>query len=579
MANRPSLPTRNFSFTDYTINTPNSPHPGTYLDSNYDSGFTYLAGVDIWIASIISDTGALKSNVVFKDNVDPALYAEWEIDLLASVQPSVDEAASSAATAQISETNTAASAAAASDDADTAVVAALAAGVSETDAANSAGLASTNAIAAASSAAAAVVSASDSEGDAAAAAISEQASFLWAEFMDGPVKAEGSGSGQPAVGDGYYSARWWANYAEIKSNLPGKIVEETYQIDGIGNIWTDTNLMDFSGQTSDGSTCVNIGEGTSYVFAHSGNLYKYTGPPNVCIGVGGTYTVLDGDMVQTSTTIHNGLTDRDAIDAHPILAITGLIAALAAKSDVGHLHDSTELPNAGWVEKAGDTMQGHLTMEDAKALVMEGVGGVEKGRMYIGKDKATGTVDEVLLASASSGARVNATSIHLDAPVVRMSVVGAAPADNVVVAGLTGTGDAILGYSTPTPDDHGNLSGRSAADSHPQSAITGLLDAIKNASRVEYNTSAVAFSVLVDQIRTQFYRVTAPVLVTIPAGLVQGEQFTVQCVDAGVTFTAPTYAIEQPSSKLVQPFEAYSSITFTCVTSTVLSVTGDLADA
>jgi len=128
---------------------------------------------------------------------------------------------------------------------------------------------------------------------------------------------------------------------------------------------------------------------------------------------------------------------------------------------------------------------------------------------------------------------------------------------------------------------HEDLVGRDAADAHPQSAVTGLEQAIIDASRVNINLMAVSGNISVNQTRAQYYHVTAAaVAVSVIAGLQEGEQFTVLCLaDTTINVDASYTTVNLPTTKVLQPFEAHSSITITCIDATTLDISGDLADA
>jgi hypothetical protein len=75
-----------------------------------------------------------------------------------------------------------------------------------------------------------------------------------------------------------------------------------------------------------------------------------------------TWVALGGQWVQVSTqtvTDHAEFGDVNALDAHPVSAITGLDAQLALKADVTHSHGSTYMkvtvnPAAPANPKVGD---------------------------------------------------------------------------------------------------------------------------------------------------------------------------------------------------------------------------------
>ncbi len=120
--------------------------------------------------------------------------------------------------------------------------------------------------------------------------------------------------------------------------------------------------------------------------------------------------------------------------------------------------------------------------------------------------------------------------------------------------------------------------GRTDPDSHPQAAITGLPQALIDATRVAVTETAVSISVAVNQPQAQWIAVTANlVVITVPAGLAVGEQFSVTGRSDTTFAVDASYTLEMPATKLLQPFEDGSSLTFTNTTN-FLIVTGDMAD-
>ncbi|RLA39754.1 MAG: hypothetical protein DRR06_18620, partial [Gammaproteobacteria bacterium] len=349
MATKPTAPVRSYSFTSNSTNNPSSQQPGNELDTTYDSIINWSTPFGDWVSTVLTDTGAFKPGVVDQQAVDPAVFAQWEQDMEAAAQPYVDSAAASAGAAALSETNAANSEAGVAADASAASTSASNASTSETNAENSANYAGSQANNAETSYIYANLRAGDANSDAQAAQLSEQAAFLWAEHMAGPVKADGNGNPQPEVGDGYYSARWWANYAERRvSEGAGAVHQEFYTTNIINQTVPFTvNNTDFTGQNDQPDSFIPMDSGTSYIFVVEDRLYMYIGPrTNTSIGVGGSYATVDTDFQQVGVYNHEDLAGRDEPDSHPTSAITGLEDFMA-----GHDHSEaqiTDLDRTRW---------------------------------------------------------------------------------------------------------------------------------------------------------------------------------------------------------------------------------------
>jgi hypothetical protein len=87
---------------------------------------------------------------------------------------------------------------------------------------------------------------------------------------------------------------------------------------------------------------------------------------------------------------HNALASRDASDAHPIAAITGLQAALNGKSATGHTHTVAQITNAGTAAtRDAGTAPGNVPVLDAEGKLVAGVlptSGVPSGLIMLSSD-------------------------------------------------------------------------------------------------------------------------------------------------------------------------------------------------
>ena len=140
---------------------------------------------------------------------------------------------------------------------------------------------------------------------------------------------------------------------------------------------------------------------------------------------------------------HAALLDRDAANAHPQAAITGLEPALAAKAAVGHTH-------AGAYDPAGAA---------------------------------------VTAVSAHEGAHPH-TQLHTHANAAALAGITAAGSSGQYLGADGGYHDVPTGGSGGTTA-HNDLTGRDAADAHPQSAVTGLSTALAAKAALDHTHAAL----------------------------------------------------------------------------------------
>lgn len=135
--------------------------------------------------------------------------------------------------------------------------------------------------------------------------------------------------------------RWFVGGAPGNSSGPGfyyyydgswsyiggaEVVTYGAVIPGTGNVWDDVNAYDFTGHPYASGSCLAILPNAIVTFGHNGISYLYEGPRDVCIGLGGDYATVQDDYAPLGTGDHSILINRDAADAHPMSAVTGLMA-------------------------------------------------------------------------------------------------------------------------------------------------------------------------------------------------------------------------------------------------------------
>lgn len=113
---------------------------------------------------------------------------------------------------------------------------------------------------------------------------------------------------------------------------------------GSGDVASDVNATDFTGQSPIVGQAADIGVNAIANFIHKGVSYQYVGPKPVTVGVGGSYVTVLADYAAQGTSDHALLTNRTAADQHSIAAITGLVAEQAAQ-DAATAQVQTNLTN------------------------------------------------------------------------------------------------------------------------------------------------------------------------------------------------------------------------------------------
>jgi hypothetical protein len=205
----PSPPVRQYSFTSFQTNNPTAPPPGDRMDAEYDRANASITSTITWANTSLNTNGTIRDGVVGKNQLAPGLFDDVADDIIADVQPMVDEANSYASSAFSSASQSAASASSAAGHSAAAQGAAGTANTASTSAQASASTANGAATAAQNSASAAANSANHASGDAALAEDWGLVARDWAEHMPDTIPPN-TLAVMGVTGD-HWSSRWWAN--------------------------------------------------------------------------------------------------------------------------------------------------------------------------------------------------------------------------------------------------------------------------------------------------------------------------------------------------------------------------------
>lgn len=205
----PPVYTRDYSFTQHSIDQPQVPQPGDKLDQQFDDIATCIAAYGTAVDGITNEDGSLADGIVGMSQLAPGLFDEIVTDAEAQLQPLVDQAETSARGAQTYADDARFWAGEAQKQADRAEAAA-----STTEGvADAAITAATDAEDAASRA---ELDANRAENASSTADAAMQQSLMhmedsqkWAEYLAGPVQPAPPGWPE-AIDGGMWSAKWWA---------------------------------------------------------------------------------------------------------------------------------------------------------------------------------------------------------------------------------------------------------------------------------------------------------------------------------------------------------------------------------
>lgn len=217
----PADPTRAYSFTDHSTNYPTTPQPGDRLDEEIDRSNEAIADLKAFVRQVIADDGTIKPGLVGDDQLDTSIGDQIVADTEAAVQPLVDSATSSAASALdsknaafTSKNQAAASATLASGYATDANASKIAAATSESNALTYRNTAQTHATNA-------LNSANTATGASADALNYAELAQLWSEYLQGNNSIPSGQLAAMGVTGAHWSARFWALQAAIYAAAAG----------------------------------------------------------------------------------------------------------------------------------------------------------------------------------------------------------------------------------------------------------------------------------------------------------------------------------------------------------------------
>ena len=203
-------PKKGYSFKDHTRTNPTKPLPGDRLDTELGRIYTALESVHQYITQTIAPDGSIKGNRIKKENIKSDVLDFWVEQIQDKIKTQLESAENAEKNTQhwlLQCKEALTLALQARDDARKANSLSL----SDTALAKEAKDQALGSRQRAETAfQQAEIRAQDAETAAASARISEDMAYRWAEKLDGPVFTPSGGTPQD---DGFYSARYWANYA------------------------------------------------------------------------------------------------------------------------------------------------------------------------------------------------------------------------------------------------------------------------------------------------------------------------------------------------------------------------------
>ena len=343
LAAQPAPPSRLYSFTGWQASNPTAPPPGDRMDADYDNTNTALTQTLPKAATSLNTDGTLKAGSVGQSQMVSGLFDDIAQDIIAEVQPLVDQANGSAASALAASTPAQSSATAA----DRSNTAAAGAATTATAAADTATAAQSAAQGYAGTAQAAATNASNADnhatGEAALAQDYADVTQAWAEHM--PDTIPPNILAVMGVTGSHWSSRWWANQAGINARGGGAYVGAAPPGDTLAPLWWDNASGQLFIQYSDGNS-------TQWVSANSVTADQL----QAAIGSVNVANVLDygakGD----------GTTDDTA-------AIQAVLNAYAGKATVFIPWTPTSLQD----QQADDTGQHHSLLLHGKLFALSGL--------------------------------------------------------------------------------------------------------------------------------------------------------------------------------------------------------------
>lgn len=200
-----------------------------------------------------------------------------------------------------------------------------------------------------------------------------------------------------------------------------------------GNISQSVNAMDWTGHLHADGTALYIRNEDVVSFGHETDaIYRWVGPKEVQLGVGGDYISTEDDYQITGTVDHRVLTERDALDSHPIGAITGLITEQARQDQDLTDHENAYNPHqkVNWIYPyvLGDTYHEDDMVNDGGWLEIANKTTIERAapqpvgeQSWIVPDAPIYT-DEQYLGGVQVGVRITNLSLAYQITKVRVWV-------------------------------------------------------------------------------------------------------------------------------------------------------------
>lgn len=212
----PPLPpdvTRQYSFTDHSVNAPSTPQPGDRLDAEFDRTNSAVNQITDFLEQTFDAEGNLLPGSVTLDRIDPHAVADIQARVTPGLQPFVDRAQTAAAGAEVERIDAEDAAEEAMGHAEDAASAAATARAANQQAQQAQAAATTAAAATADEATSASNYANDAEDSANRAFRDARLAGAWAEWMDGGSPIPDMFFAHTSVTGQHWSSRWWATQA------------------------------------------------------------------------------------------------------------------------------------------------------------------------------------------------------------------------------------------------------------------------------------------------------------------------------------------------------------------------------
>jgi hypothetical protein len=362
-------PKKVFSFTDFANARPREQPPGDRIDAQFAEHACAIESLRTHVSAMLRADGQLQAGLVTESSLSPDLHRHvtQHRAVLASVAQVAGRAESAANSAQAAESQARAVLA----QAQSAAAIASSARHDIADTRNDAVLTARSAVARAEQAAQSITRSVDSAGaqhtavmiSANSAENWSLASWHWAEYMDGPLPAE-TVAWMGITGD-HWSSRWWANAA---ANSAQDAQDAADSIDQgppgppgpagppgtIGPVGPPGNTGPQGPQGDQGVQGPAGAAGATYTHpTGDGNLHvpaTSTTNNGKVLTAGASAGSLSwstpastGEPVITPGTSLQYWRGDKVWSTHDVASVTGLSAALTAKSDTGHTHTAANV--------------------------------------------------------------------------------------------------------------------------------------------------------------------------------------------------------------------------------------------